>query len=289
MKVLVTGASGKLGCYLMQHQGVEGCSRSGPVHHLFDLHDEFLEQRLAAVAPEVVIHSAALSAIPDCLRDPELADRVNHLATARLGDWCSRAGVRLIYVSTDMVFDGESAPYHEDSPAAPLSEYGRSKLRGEQAVLKQGHLVARVALMVGPALGKSQSYYDQLLGNLRAGKAVSLFQDEWRGMISYADAAEGLMQLARGGGAGVMHLAGERLSRLEMGQLLAAGLGIPELVSAGQRSDYPSPEPRPRDLTMVSRRWNELLPGWKPRTVAQQIPAWLDRSCRAGYYNPAPG
>ena len=275
MKVLVTGASGKLGCYLMQHAGVEGCSRSGEGHHRFDLTDSQLESRLDELRPDVVVHSAALSAIPDCLSQPELADRVNHLASARLGRWCLKAGVRLVYVSTDMVFDGESAPYDEDAEAVPLSEYGRSKLRGEQAVLEQGHLVARVALMVGPALGGKLSYYDQLLANLRAGKAVSLFQDEWRGMISYADAAEGLLRLARGSGRGIMHLAGERLSRLEMGQLLAVGLGSPDLISAGQRSDFPSPEPRPRDLTMFSRRWDELLPDWRPRTVVEQIPAWL--------------
>lgn len=273
MKILVTGASGKLGCYLMKGREVEGCSRSGP--HRFDLTDPDLESHLDKIGPQAVVHSAALSAIPDCLSRPEQADLVNHQASARLGRWCSQGGVRLVYVSTDMVFDGESAPYDESSAARPISEYGRSKLRGERAVLEQGHLVARVALMVGPALGSGQSYYDQLLGNLRAGQAVSLFADEWRGMISYEDAAQALLRLAEGSGAGVVHLAGARLSRYEMGRLLAAQLGSPELVSAGLRSDYTAPEPRPRDLTMVSRRWSELLPGWQPRSLEQQIPAWL--------------
>ena len=270
MKVLVTGASGKLGSYLMRHEGVQGCTRND-----FDLTCEDLESRLEQLGPEVIIHTAALSAIADCLGRPEHADVVNHQVSARIGRWCCAGGARLIYVSTDMVFDGEGAPYGEDSLAVPLSEYGRSKLRGERAVLEQGHLVARVALMVGPALGRSQSYYDQLVVNLRAGQPVSLFADEWRGMISYEDAAEALVRLSAVGGGGVVHLAGPRLSRLEMGLLLAARLGCKALVGAGQRSDYPAPEPRPRDLTMVSQRWSELLPGWKPRTLAEQIPAWL--------------
>lgn len=275
MKILVTGASGKLGHYLMRRQGVEGCSRSGAGHHRFDLTDSDLETRLEGIAPEVVLHCAALSAISDCLSRPEQADLINHQATARLAEWCSRRAVRLVYVSTDMVFDGESAPYDENSAASPLSEYGRSKLRGEQSVLEHGHLVARVALLVGPALGAGQSYYDQLVTNLRAGRPVSLFQDEWRGMISYEDAAEALLRLAGGSGKGLVHVAGSRLSRLEMGRLVATALGSPELVSAGWRSDYPSPEPRPRDLTMVSRRRDELLPGWRPRTVEEQVPAWF--------------
>ncbi|MBN9415178.1 MAG: SDR family oxidoreductase [Candidatus Eremiobacteraeota bacterium] len=274
MKVLVTGASGKLGSYLMRHDGLLGGGRSGPDHQ-FDLCDSELERRLGEIGPEVVIHTAALSAVADCLHEPEKADLVNHQASARLGRWCADKGVRLVYVSTDMVFDGETAPYDEEAVPAPVSEYGRSKLRGERAVLEQGHLVARVALMVGPALGVGQSYYDQLVANLRAGRPASLFQDEWRGMISYEDAAEALVRLALGSGTGIVHLAGPRLSRLEMGRQLSLHLAVPELVSAGQRSDYPSPEPRPRDLTMVSRRWEELLPGWRARKIEEQIPGWL--------------
>jgi len=270
MKVLVTGSSGKLGCYLMQRGGVQGCTRND-----FDLTCEDLEVRLDELGPSAVIHTAALSAIADCLGRPEQADLVNHQVSARIGRWCCARGARLIYVSTDMVFDGESAPYGEDSRAVPLSEYGWSKLRGEQAVLEQGHLVARLALMVGPALGRSLSYYDQLLGNLRSGVSVSLFADEWRGMISYEDAAEALVRLSAGPGTGIVHLAGPRVSRLDFGRLLAAQLGCFSLVGAGQRSDYPSPEPRPRDLTMLSGRWSELLPGWKPRTLVEQMPAWL--------------
>ncbi|MBS2038249.1 NAD(P)-dependent oxidoreductase [bacterium] len=269
MKILVTGSAGKLGLYLTRSAEVLGCGRKD-----FDLAHDF-SSYLERVAPDAVIHTAALSAISDCLSQPDLADRVNHLASARLGGWCRDRGVRMVYVSTDMVFDGERAPYDEESEAEPLSEYGRSKLRGEQAVLEQGHLVARVALMVGPALGERQSYYDQLVSHLRAGQSVSLFRDEWRGMLSYEDAALGLLQLVRGQGSGLVHLAGPRLSRLELGQHLASALGCPELVRAGQRSDYPSPEPRPRDLTMVSRRLAELLPGWRARSVEEQMKSWL--------------
>lgn len=270
MRVLVTGSAGKLGMYLMRLPGMLGCGRAD-----FDLTGDF-SAYLDRVQPDVVIHTAALSAISDCLSDAELADQVNHRASTRLGAWCRQHGARMVYISTDMVFDGERAPYDEDATPQPLSEYGLSKWRGEQAVLEQGHLVARVALMVGPALGSRQSYYDQLVSNLRAGKPVSLFQDEWRGMLSYQDAALGLMGLAAGRGEGIVHLAGPRLSRLEMGQRLAAALGCPQLVKAGQRSDYPAPEPRPRDLTMVSRRVAELLPNWRGRSVDEQIPDWLD-------------
>ena len=284
MKILVTGASGKLGSYLLREaagRDLVGCSRSTPAQTFgcpverFDLADL---SRLDSIQPDVVLHTAALSAIADCLKDPLEADRVNHQITRSLVDWCDQRERRLIYVSTDMVFDGESAPYAEDSPPKPLSVYGRSKWQGEQAVLSGGldHLVARVALMVGPALGAGRAYYDQLVENLRAGQSVSLFQDEWRAMISYQDAARCLLDLCTHPLGGIVHLAGPRLSRLELGQQIAAQLGVSQLIRAGWRADYPAPEPRPRDLTLIDTRLSDHLPNdQKPRSVASQLGAWL--------------
>jgi dTDP-4-dehydrorhamnose reductase len=283
MKLLITGASGKLGAYLLQQgadETVVGCSRSAPLRDFgrpierFDLSDL---SRLDSIDPQVIVHTAALSAIQDCLRDPAQADLVNHQLTGHLANWCFTKGRRLIYVSTDMVFDGEHAPYAEDAAPQPLSEYGRSKLWGEQAALAYPTtLVARVALMVGPALGSGRAYYDQLVESLRSGQPVSVFQDEWRGMISYEDAARALLLLSKTQASGVVHLAGPRLSRFELAQQIAEKLKVPQLVKAGWRSDYAAPEPRPRDLTLADTRLPAILPHWKARSVASQLDAWLD-------------
>ncbi|MBT9581885.1 SDR family oxidoreductase [bacterium] len=281
MEILITGASGKLGMYLLREgpDQLVGCSRNPPLQS-FGRSVERLDpsdlDRLEPLNPQVIIHTAALSAVADCHQNPDLADQVNHLLTARLAHWCHANGRRFIYVSTDMVFDGESAPYREDANPCPLSEYGRSKWRGEKAALAfDSTLVARIALMVGPALGTGRAHYDQLVEQLRAGQSLSLFQDEWRGMISYQDAAQALLQLCRQPVTGIVHLAGPRLSRLELGQQIAAKLGVPSLVTAGWRSDYPAPEPRARDLTLADTRLHAILPDWSPRSIASQLDAWL--------------
>jgi len=288
MKILVTGASGKLGSYLAREGAQAGMtlclwSRSQPAsdwgHPLvcFDLLEpQRIEAELERAMPDVVLHTAALSAVADCFRDPDQAEQINHQVVQRLAQWCQARSTRLLFVSTDMVFDGEEAPYHEGSVARPLSHYGASKLRGEQAALAcDNSLVARVALMVGPALGKARSYYDQIVDDLRAGKAVSLFSDEWRSMISYEGVAQALLQLAGGNHRGLVHIGGERRSRLELGLLVARTLGRPELVLAGQRADHPAAEPRARDLSLDTRRLASWLPNWSAGHLADEIVAWL--------------
>lgn len=288
MRILVTGASGKLGGYLARAGREAGLaltlwSRSQPAsswgHPLvcFDLLDfQRVEAELERSRPDVILHTAALSAVADCYRDPELAERVNHHVVELLAGWCHRRGSRLLFVSTDMVFDGEEAPYHEDSVARPLSCYGASKLRGEQAALGcDNSLVARVALMVGPALGQARSYYDQIVDDFRAGKVVSLFADEWRSMLSYPRAAQALLQLAAGEQRGLLHVGGERRSRLELGFLVAGVLGRPELVLAGQRADHPAPEPRARDLSLDTQRLRAWLPNWSAGHLPDEILSWL--------------
>lgn len=286
MKVVITGASGKLGTYLLrQARGYSfesvAWSRSRPAHlgnlswNGFDLTDfSRLDQELAATKPDVIIHTAALSAVAECLKDPERADLVNHRLVRRLAHWCAANGARLLTTSTDMVFDGDHAPYDESATPQPLSRYGASKLAGELAALEQGSsLVVRLPLMVGPAIGSNRSFYDFLVDSFRQGRPVMLFADEWRAMLTYADAAHALVQLAQRSSTGIVHVAGTRMSRLSLGRHVARALGCDEdLAVRGRRADNPAPEPRARDLTLTSQRLPELLPNWRPLNLRRQIP-----------------
>jgi dTDP-4-dehydrorhamnose reductase len=96
-----------------------------------------------------------------------------------------------------------------------------------------------------------------------------LFADEWRTPLDLATAARALAALARSDFTGLLHLGGpERLSRLAMGQRLAAFLGAdPAPLVAARRAEVPAPEPRPRDVTLDSSRWRGLFP-------EQPWPAW---------------
>jgi dTDP-4-dehydrorhamnose reductase len=277
MQILVTGASGKLGLYLLREAQrrqipLLASSRRPPRP---DFGHRFLEGDIRTLdwpdpQPQVVIHCAAMAAVGDWYADPEAAFSINSQASARLGQICRERGIRLVYVSTDMVFSGEAAPYAEDFPPDAASVYGRSKAEAERQVLEQGHSVLRPALMIGSALGAAQSYYDHILQQFGLGNTVDLFQDEWRSMISYAEVARGLLDLAAADQvSGIYHLGGPRRSRFELGLALAERMGCPQLVRPSLRSQVASPEPRPRDLSMTCERWQLKFPQWKPRH-------WLD-------------
>jgi dTDP-4-dehydrorhamnose reductase len=182
----------------------------------------------------------------------------------------SDSGARLVYVSTDLVFDGEKGNYREGDDVNPLSVYARSKCDAERAVLTYTrHVVVRLSLLFGPSVVGRASFFDEQITAFRAGRPVTLFADEWRTPLSLAVAADCLVALAASDCTGVLHLGGpERLSRLEMGRRLAARLGVDlALVVAGSREWAPAPEPRPRDTSLDSSRWRSLFPD-------RQWPAW---------------
>ncbi len=275
MRVLVTGASGQLGGYLVRRllqaaHAVTGWSGSarGPVAGLppepVDLADaDAVAAAFRRARPQVVLHAAARARIHDCYRDPDRARRVNTDGSALLARLAAESGARMVHVSTDLVFDGERGAYREEDPATPLSVYGRTKCDAEPAVLAYPrHAVVRVSLLFGPSVVGRASFFDEQVAALRAGRPVTLFADEWRTPLSLETAATALTELACSDFTGLLHLGGpERLSRLEMGRRLAAHLGAdPALAVPGLRAQAPASEPRPRDTSLDSTRWHRLFP-----------------------------
>lgn len=145
-QVLVTGAGGQLGQELARscgtHQQCVPLSRGE-----LDLADEdALQRALDDIAPQQVVNAAAYTAVDAAESDTAAAWRGNAEGPRLLARACAQRGIRLLHVSTDFVFDGESPhPYTPEAPTAPLGEYGRSKLAGEQAVLEEcpGALILR--------------------------------------------------------------------------------------------------------------------------------------------------
>jgi dTDP-4-dehydrorhamnose reductase len=273
-RILVTGATGQLGAYLIRELTGQGAdfvawchSGSGSLAGIAARPVELGNAVSTASAfrdasPEVVIHAAAIAAVADCARDPQRADAVNHRGTAMLAELTTAAGAKFVFVSTDLVFDGERAPYREDAVPSPLSIYGRTKAEAERAVLEfPQHVVARVSLLFGPSRNGRSSFFDLQTSALRNGQSIRVFHDEWRTPLALTTAAQALVAIARSDVTGIIHVGGpERLSRLEMGQRLAAHLGVDQsLIASVSRTTVPG-EPRPPDTSLDSRRWRDRFP-----------------------------
>jgi dTDP-4-dehydrorhamnose reductase len=283
MKVLLTGATGQLGGYIIRELAARevdlrawsgtgtSCQLTGVAPRPVDLADADATARAFREArPDAVLHAAAVSSVAACHRDPARARLVNTAASALLADLAAGAGVRLVLVSTDLVFDGEKGWYAEDDPPAPLSAYGRTKAEAEREVLaRPGCAVARLSLLFGPSLTDRPAFFDQQAQALRAGRPVTCFEDEWRTPLDLRTAAAALADLAGSDFVGLLHIGGpERMSRLEMGLRLADFLGADRgLVRAVSRDQAGAAEPRPRDTSLRSARWRALFP-------SRPWPAW---------------
>jgi dTDP-4-dehydrorhamnose reductase len=169
-------------------------------------------------------------------------------------------GAHLIHVSSDRVFDGESAPYDEDAPPSPITPYGRSKAEAEQRVRAQhpGARVVRSPLLY--RMSPPDPSTGTWLEGVRQGQGYALFTDEIRCPAPVEDVAAAIVAIARAlvGGEdeplpGVMHLPGpEAISRHAFGRLVLAAHGLsPELARASVSGAGGT---RPRNLTMLARR-----------------------------------
>ncbi|MDB5351869.1 MAG: dTDP-4-dehydrorhamnose reductase [Planctomycetota bacterium] len=289
MRVLVTGASGQLGAYLIDallsdgHEpiawsGSDAGSRSGIRLRSIDLTDlAGVRQTLERDQPDAIVHLAAISSAAGVLNAPDLAETVNVAATAVLADWCSAHHRRLIFSSTDLVFSGERSWNREGDHADPRLAYGRTKRSAEDFVLATPlGLVARLPLMYGPSRCGRTGFFDQAIQAFHRGEPRSYFADEFRTPLDYDSVASILARVLKIELAGILHVAGaERVSRFDLMQTVAEAMGLdPSLVLANRRADAPGPEPRPADVSLdtgkLSAQFTDLI---RP-SIEEAVASW---------------
>lgn len=267
MRLLLTGGSGYLGTGILKRApraweiSATFLTHSPPSENAsvfrLDLRDVGAVDRLVAgLGPDVVIHTAALMH-GDAMLSTNV-DGSRHIARA-----AARAHARFIHLSSDVIFDGEHAPYTEESPPDPISAYGRTKAQAEVAVrADHAHpVIVRTSLIYG------LHPLDPRTAQALNGEMPRLFTDEYRCPVLLDDLADALIELATLDYTGVLNVAGsQRLSRYEFGLKLAQALRVeprfsPALsqpvtvVQAGQ----PVPDRRPRDCTLDISRAQKML------------------------------
>ncbi|MFQ6672484.1 MAG: SDR family oxidoreductase, partial [Candidatus Tectimicrobiota bacterium] len=136
MRLVVTGAGGMLGGALVRVMGSPEVDCRAYSSSALDVTDrEAVEETLRQDRPDWVLHAAAFTRVDACESEPERAFAVNVEGTRHVAEAAAAEGARLLYVSTDYVFDGDKgSPYKEEDEPAPLSVYGASKLAGERVV-----------------------------------------------------------------------------------------------------------------------------------------------------------
>ena len=271
-KLVVTGAQGFVaGSVIRQARDdwqVHAISRGAALSrsedldwHICDpLDPTRLAQLLRKIRPDAVIHAAAAADIDFCQANAGMARAVNVEFTRTLVEFCADSSARLVFCSTDTVFDGEHAPYSEASAPGPVNLYGETKVEAEGLVSRMGAngAIARLALVVGlPMLGSGNSFLVRMIAALKEGRTVSVPDHEVRTPVDVITAGRALLEFAGSNARGIFHIAGHsRLNRLEMARKIALRFGFPQslVVAQAAAATSPSRAPRPRDVSLVNSK-----------------------------------
>jgi dTDP-4-dehydrorhamnose reductase len=235
---------------------------------------------LERIRPALVINAAAYTAVDRAESERERAWAINASGPAAIAAWCAAAGVPLLHVSTDYVFDGrKGAPYVETDPPSPTGVYGESKLAGEQAVLQRcpQAAVVRTAWVVS-AVG--HNFVLTMLNAARQGRQLRVVADQVGCPTPAADLAAVLLAIARRslaegwqpGWSGIFHAAGTGatswygLAVATFEEAARHGLQNPEIVPI-TTADWPTPVRRPADSRLdcgkLAATFGLRLPPWR--------------------------
>ena len=283
MRVLIVGASGFIGQYLVRRlnaipdYAIVGTfwSRS-PQDDLIAWRrveltgSAALEQVFQMAQPDVVVHLAAMADVGTAERNPQLATAVNVTATSTIAHLCQLHGARLVFVSTEYVFDGRRGYYREDEPPNPTTHYGLTKYQAEQEVAKlaSSWSVLRTSIVYGwPAPGK-RNFVPGLVQRLSSGETYQGPTDVYRTPVYVEHLTAAIARLVEEDFPGIHHVAGsDWVSMYQFASAVAEVFHLdPQLVvlaaSPSERSQLPgTPDMLGLDCAMTIRRLGLEHPG----------------------------
>lgn len=207
MKIFITGAYGALGQALQEALRHEHIAFMPTDLKQLDITNfKAVVNALANYHPDVIMHLAALSNVDECEADPELAHRVNALGTLGIATVARRLGAKLIYVSTNFVFDGtKRSAYYELDPPNPISVYGRTKYEGERYVASycDRHFIVRTAWLFGR---QSKTFLSRFIERRDKPATIDVICDQIGSFTYTTDLAEAVLALAKSEYYGIYHL-----------------------------------------------------------------------------------
>lgn len=269
-KQLIIGGSGQVGQHLAQTLEMAGTDFSAtywsspvPAMHLLDIRDFAATSALVeAIRPTVIYLPASLTNVDYCELHPAEGYASNVIGVQQIVQLANQANAKIVYFSSDYIFDGESGPYRETDSANPPCEYGRQKLLAEHyvALHAQDYLIVRTTVVYGwERQGKNFVY--RLLKTLKEGKTLRVPIDQV-GSPTYApNLAQAVVELVRSGVKGVYHIAGaERVSRYEFACEAARVFELnSSLIQAVQTCELNQPARRPLKAGMIVEKAAALL------------------------------
>jgi dTDP-4-dehydrorhamnose reductase len=274
MKVLVPGAGGMLGGDLVETLAAHGHEAIGLTREELDITDgPRVDDVIARLRPDVVVNCAAWTDVDGAEAHERQAMAVNDTGAGLMAVAAGTVGAKVIYPSTDYVFDGnKGAPYVESDMPHPLSAYGRSKLAGETsvAVANSQHIIVRTSWVFGL---RGSNFIETML-RLGAEQPEVLVVSDQVGTPTYTrHLAEAIVILAESDEYGIHHISGGgSCSWFEYAQEIFDQAGMETRVMAARTQMLGRPAARPAYSVLRSERDDAIvLPDWRAAVAEYMV------------------
>jgi len=228
MKIFISGASGLVGSNCLKHFTEMGCETIGTYFsyptsntvyfNTLDLSDKG-NFDISGFNPDVIVHCGALTHVDYCEDHVEESYDKTVVSTRNLLQLAKKLTAKLVYISTDYVFDGKAGPYMEEDTVHPLSVYAKHKLEAEQLVMNDGaHLVLRVTNVYGKE-ERNKNFVSRIIEQCigRQKLVLKLPQDQYATPVNAWDIARAMYLLLRDQHTGIFHIAStDWMNRVEL-------------------------------------------------------------------------
>lgn len=213
---------------------------------------EDVSRKITNTSPSVVIHTAALTDVDYCEDHHKEAWNINAMGTENIVKACEKADCKLIYVSTDFVFDGEKGTYKEEDKTNPLNYYALTKLKGEEYVQNSNldYAIARVSVLYG--WHEKLNFVTWVIEELKKGNQINIVTDQYNSPTLADNAAEALIKIHEKDKSGIYHVAGdERINRLHFAGNIAEIFDLNEdLINPIKSDELIQKARRPKDTSL---------------------------------------
>jgi dTDP-4-dehydrorhamnose reductase len=286
MKILITGPHGMLGTDIINLLRKEMASSThnkdlkvieAPHEELDITLEDEVSNFISRHTPDIIVNCAAYTNVDKCETEREEAFEVNALGPKYIAAAAKGCGARIIHISTDFVFDGNSdRPYLEEDQTNPLSEYARTKLEGERNIRDycNSFLIVRTSWLFGH---NGTNFVEKMLELAEHQKKLSIVTDETGSPTYTADLAEALWILIRKECEGIFHVANEgSCSRYEWAKYIFETQGYNININPIKSSQYKRPAKVPLNSTLNCQKFTTST-GMRMRPWEDALKAYLNK------------
>jgi dTDP-4-dehydrorhamnose reductase len=284
MKILITGSNGMLGADLVDLLKSRKDSLDPNLEVIETPHevlDITLEDKVSGFisthTPDIIVNCAAFTNVDKCETESKAAFNVNALGPKYIAAAAKKCGARLIHISTDFVFDGNSnKPYAEENQTNPLSEYGRTKLEGERNIQSHcnSYLIVRTSWLFGH---NGINFAAKMLELAEHNKELSIVTDETGSPTYTPDLAEALWTLIKKECEGIVNISNDgSCSRYEWAEYIFKTMGYNIKMNPIKSSEYKRPAKVPLNSTLNCQKFTTIT-GMQMRPWEEAVESYLKK------------